>query len=115
MHRRRFAIPFFVLALTLVSGILARAGAPVELAATAANAAQITRGQYLVTIGGCNDCHTPLKLGPRGPEPDLTRMLSGHPDALKMPAAPSLPPGPWAASVAVTNTAWAGPWGVSFT
>jgi hypothetical protein len=29
------------------------------------------------TIGGCNDCHTPLKMGPKGPEPDMTRMLSG--------------------------------------
>jgi mono/diheme cytochrome c family protein len=22
--------------------------------------AKIARGQYLVTVGGCNDCHTPL-------------------------------------------------------
>ena len=29
----------------------------------------VKRGQYLVTIGGCNDCHTPLKMGPKGPEP----------------------------------------------
>ena len=30
--------------------------------------------------GGCNDCHTPLRMGPNGPEPDMTRMLSGHPE-----------------------------------
>ena len=24
-----------------------------------ADDAQIARGKYLVTIGGCNDCHTP--------------------------------------------------------
>jgi hypothetical protein len=32
-----------------------------------------------------------------------------------MPPAPSLPPGPWQWVAAATNTAFAGPWGVSFT
>ena len=30
---------------------------------------------------GCNDCHTPWKMGPKGPEPDMTRALTGHPRA----------------------------------
>ena len=116
MIRRRLAIPFFVLTLTLVSTMALRAGAPAEPPAVpAADAGRIARGEYLVTIGGCNDCHTPWKIGERGPEPDLSRMLSGHPSALQMPPAPALPPGPWVASVAGTMTAWAGPWGVSFT
>ncbi|MGO4871547.1 MAG: c-type cytochrome [Roseiarcus sp.] len=35
---------------------------------------QIERGKYLVTVGGCNDCHTPgTFLG----HPDMTRMLGG--------------------------------------
>src|SRR5262245_65827990 len=38
------------------------------------------RGEYLVKIMGCNDCHTPWQLGPNGPEPDMSRMLSGHPE-----------------------------------
>jgi mono/diheme cytochrome c family protein len=75
---------------------------------------QIERGAYLVTIGGCNDCHTPLKMGPKGPEPDISRTLSGHPEYLAMPAAPQLPNGPWQWSGAATNTAFAGPWGVSY-
>ena len=45
----------------------------------------------------------------------MSRMLSGHPSSLQMPPAPSLPPGPWVASVAGSMTAWSGPWGVSFT
>ena len=32
-----------------------------------------------------------------------------------MPPAPTLPEGPWLGIVAATNTAWSGPWGVSFT
>jgi hypothetical protein len=42
----------------------------------------VKRGQYLVRIGSCNDCHTPWifdkELGM--PRPDMTRMLSGHPN-----------------------------------
>jgi mono/diheme cytochrome c family protein len=77
---------------------------------------RIERGEYLVTIGGCNDCHTPLKMGPKGPEPDMTRMLSGHPEDMKMPAPPKLPEGsPWMIVSAATNTAHAGPWGISYT
>jgi len=54
-------------------------------------------------------------MGANGPEPDMSRMLSGHPQALVMPPAPQLPAGPWIGAMAATNTAWAGPWGVSFT
>lgn len=77
--------------------------------------AQVARGKYMVTVCGCNDCHTPLKMGDAGPEPDMSRMLSGHPETLLMPPSPKLPPGPWNISAAGTLTAWAGPWGVSFT
>lgn len=75
--------------------------------------AQIKRGEYLVTIGGCNDCHTPWKLGANGPEPDMSRALSGHPESVPMPTPPK-GNGPWAWSGSITNTAFAGPWGVSF-
>lgn len=73
----------------------------------------VERGQYLVTVAGCNDCHTPFKMGPQGPEPDMSRMLSGHPESLQMPPAPAAQ-GPWIWSGAATNTAFAGPWGVSY-
>lgn len=76
--------------------------------------AMIERGAYLARIGGCNDCHTPLVPGPNGPEPDVGRMLSGHPEGLSMPPPPALPAGPWTALASSTGTAFAGPWGVSF-
>ncbi len=76
---------------------------------------RVLRGRYLVETGGCGDCHTPLKMGKNGPEPDLTRLLSGHPQSLSMPPVPKLPDGPWLVVSSATNTAWAGPWGVSFT
>jgi len=78
----------------------------------AANA-RIERGRYLVAVAACTDCHTPLKEGPNGPEPDKSRFLSGHPEAMKMPAPPPAK-GAWLWSGAATNTAFAGPWGVSY-
>ncbi len=74
----------------------------------------VERGAYLVKAGACADCHTPWKLGPSGPEPDESRGLSGHPEGLVLPAPPQ-PQGPWIMATAATNTAWAGPWGVSYT
>ena len=100
----------------LVAGLAAVAYAvrPVELN-TIKDAAGVERGRYIVNAFACADCHTPMKLGPNGPEPDLARSFSGHPAELVMPPAPKLPPGPWMATVAATMTAWSGPWGTSFT
>jgi mono/diheme cytochrome c family protein len=110
---------------TLVGTIVAAAVIAV-LAAPQANAAEtaqradapsdkVARGRYLVSTAGCHDCHTPFKPTANGAEPDMSRMLSGHPQDLKMPPAPVLPAGPWMVVSAGTNTAWSGPWGVSFT
>lgn len=90
---------------------LALAGASSTLAA---DPKKVARGKYLVTVAVCNDCHTPWKMGPDGPEPDMSRMLSGHPQDMTVPPAPKLEM-PWMMSSAATNTAWSGPWGVSFT
>jgi cytochrome c553 len=81
----------------------------------AAASSPVERGKYLVTAMGCNDCHTPWKLGEKGPEPDMSRMLSGHPEGMKLPPSPALPPGPWGITAALTMTAWSGPWGTSYT
>jgi mono/diheme cytochrome c family protein len=50
-------------------------------------AQKIERGQYLSTIGGCNDCHTP---GTFYGAPDMSRQLSG------------------------SELGWTGPWGTSY-
>jgi mono/diheme cytochrome c family protein len=70
-------------------------------------------GKYLVTLAGCNDCHTPMKMGPKGPEPDFSRMLSGHPSDMKMPPPPK-PEGPWMVMAAWTLTAWSTPMGLAY-
>jgi mono/diheme cytochrome c family protein len=98
--------------------VLAPAGStqaePKPAGQSAVAAKRVERGKYLVTLMVCNDCHTPYKMGPKGPEPDMSRMLSGHPEQMKMPPPPK-PVGPWIVSIAATNTAFAGPWGISYT
>src|SRR5947199_1203308 len=44
----------------------------------------VERGRYMVTVGGCNDCHTPKMMGPNGLEPDMSRTLSGNPSTEKL-------------------------------
>src|SRR5919112_4566496 len=75
--------------------------------------AQVKRGEYLVSIAGCHDCHTPWVMGSGGPEPDMKRALSGHPQDIAVTAPASVTP-PWSGAMTPTSTGWSGPWGVSF-
>lgn len=75
--------------------------------------ALIKRGSLLVGIGGCMDCHTPLKMGANGPEKDLARGLSGHPEDLRLPAPPRLN-GEWNWAGSASMTAFVGPWGTTY-
>ncbi|MCB9051025.1 MAG: c-type cytochrome [Lewinellaceae bacterium] len=72
------------------------------------------RGEYLVTIMGCNDCHSPKRMGEKGPEIIPELMLSGYPASQPFPAvdASHLEEG-WA-MFSPDLTAAVGPWGVSF-
>ena len=49
----------------------------------------VARGQQLVQMSGCSDCHTPMKLDEalHMPVPDHTRYLSGHPEGAPDPEA----------------------------
>ncbi len=52
---------------------------PAEINKASSQAELVKRGEYLVGIMGCDDCHTPKKMTEHGPEPDLSRRLMGHP------------------------------------
>jgi mono/diheme cytochrome c family protein len=87
-------------------------GAPAQPAQAPAE-----RGKYLVTLAGCHDCHSPKVFESGAPEPDPKRLLSGHPANEKLPEVPwsAISPERWGAIANNHFTAWAGPWGVSFT
>lgn len=86
----------------------------VLLAGAAHAGDRVERGRYLVNTSGCTDCHTPLKMGANGPEPDLARALSGHPAGFTVTPPAAAPAGPWMVMIANSGTAYAGPWGLSF-
>ena len=80
----RFALRVFVL-VSLVAVAVPALAQPTKPGPAGASA----RGKYLVDIMSCNDCHTPMKMGPNGPEPDMTRLLSGHPESMEVPPPPA--------------------------
>lgn len=99
----------------LVASLFAAACSEPTAEASAPSPEVLQRGAYLVTVGGCNDCHTPLKMGPNGPEPDMSRMLSGHPEQFVITTPARVASPEWMVASTPTNTAHSGPWGVSFT
>ncbi len=73
----------------------------------------VARGEYLVEIMGCHDCHSPKLMGPQGPYPDPDRLLSGHPaNEPPPPADPNANKG-WVLFAMDLTTA-VGPWGTSY-
>lgn len=75
---------------------------------------QVKWGERLVFVGGCNDCHTPKKMGAHGPENDMSLMLSGHP-ANTPPAAFDVKEAAKKGLIITSSfTAWTGPWGVTY-
>ena len=75
---------------------------------------QVKWGAHLVTIGGCNDCHTPKKMGPNGPEDDMSLMLSGHPAQQPPPAFDVQEAAKKGLILTQSFTAWMGPWGITY-
>lgn len=75
----------------------------------------IARGQYLVTVSGCNDCHSPKVMTPMGPLPDTTKLLSGYPAERGIPSlsAAVAKDQEWV-KMSPDATAFVGPWGISF-
>lgn len=74
----------------------------------------IQQGKYLVGIMGCNDCHSPKKMGPNGPEIIPELLLSGYPSDRPIVKFDSKLIKEGFAMLYPDLTAGAGPWGVSF-
>jgi hypothetical protein len=75
---------------------------------------QVERGRFLVTVGGCHDCHTPMTFDPElgMPVPDMSKMLSGHPEGAPDPASTLVKPD--MAIISGTFTAFALPFGIVY-
>jgi hypothetical protein len=87
--------------------------APAE-AAEAGQADLVKRGEYLMGILGCHDCHSPKRLGPNGPEIIPELHLSGYPADRPVGAiVPEALQNGWML-FGGDGTSAVGPWGVSF-
>lgn len=75
----------------------------------------IKKGDYIVSTGACNDCHSPKIMTQMGPVPDSSKLLSGHPANEPLPPldANAGKPTSWV-SMAPDATAYVGPWGLSY-
>ncbi len=102
-------------AVNAVAVLLLAAAASAQTPAAKADpqAEKVKRGGYLVMVAGCNDCHTPMKMTPDGPAPDMARMLSGHPEGAPDPGG-TLGPNDLALS-ATDLTAWKQQFGTVYT
>ncbi len=90
-HWRAVGLAVAVVAAAVLAAVSSGFAEGKPVAATGKSAGDhvvlLARGQYLVTIMGCNDCHTP---GAFYGAPDFKRQLAG------------------------SELGWRGPWGVSF-
>jgi len=80
-------VAFAAVAAGAIALSLAGAGPAASPAKGAASKALLARGQYIATVAGCNDCHTP---GALFGAPDFKRQFAG------------------------SELGWKGPWGVTF-
>ena len=74
----------------------------------------VASGEYLVMITGCNDCHSPKRMGPQGPELIPELILSGYPGKQPIPKFNAEMARTGMAQMSPDMTAAAGPWGISF-
>ncbi len=120
MSRRHRITRFALFVILLVLGVAVASAqmdnAMNQMKSGMKNMAMVKEGEHLVTIGGCNDCHSPKIMTSRGPVADTTRLLSGHPANESLPPLPDslIAPNKWGAITSNDFTAWYGPWGVSY-
>ena len=106
-----------VLAVTMIVGLVAcqtNARGKKETPIVISKDSLINRGSYLVYTMLCDDCHSPKKMGPNGPEIIPELRLSGARQGTRLP---NIDPSEIKKGWTLFNedfTAIAGAWGVSF-
>lgn len=72
-------------------------------------------GKHIVSITGCNDCHSPKMMTDKGPVVDPALILSGHPSSAPAPQIDrAVNEQNGYATCNPSLTAWVGPWGISY-
>lgn len=115
MRKSLFIIPLLAAGISWVAVSCNHTQANTDIKTASADSAdRVKRGEYLVSIIGCDDCHSPKRMGPMGPEIIPELRLSGYPSSRPiMKADTSVISQGWAMFVPDLTSA-VGPWGVSF-
>lgn len=86
MARRGIGLAVF-LSISIFGSSCRPGSVPLEsVVAADSTQSMVERGKVLVTAAAYNDGHTPEKARPNGPERDMDRMLSAHPEDAEVPA-----------------------------
>ena len=75
---------------------------------------KVKRGEYLVNAVGCDDCHSPKKMGAQGPEIISELRFSGSPSSAQLPSVNTGEIKKGWMMFAPDLTSAAGPWGQSY-
>ena len=75
---------------------------------------KVKRGEYLVNAVGCDDCHSPKKMGAQGPEIISELRFSGSPSTAQLPSVNTGEIKKGWMMFAPDLTSAAGPWGQSY-
>lgn len=114
MKKVNLAVGFIILATGIIIFACTGGQKKEEKSPILSQSEMVNRGEYLVTAIGCDDCHSPKKMGAQGPEIIPELRLSGYPANRPVEKV----------DTSVTSKGWvvlspdltmaAGPWGVSF-
>jgi len=107
------SIPVLVLGTVVISCTNHSSGNE-KTTASLDSAAKVKRGEYLVSIIGCDDCHSPKKMGPQGPEIIPELRLSGYPSSRPIQKADTQMVKQGWMLMGSDLTSSVGPWGMSF-
>ena len=104
-RKRNSLLPLSALMPLLFSLAACQPAAKPAVAALAPEPDLVARGEYLVKIGGCNDCHTP-GYAERGGQLDKAQWLTGSPLGYNGPWGTTYPTNPRLRMQEMTEAQW---------
>jgi hypothetical protein len=115
MRKSLFIIPLIAAGIVAIFMSCNSTQANAERKTTALDSTEkVRRGEYLVSIIGCDDCHSPKRMGPMGPEIIPELRLSGYPSKRPVTKADTSVLNQGGALFGSDFTSAVGPWGMSF-
>ena len=80
MNKTFFSVSILAISIVTIVAACTTGSTKEESKTTALTEAQLLkRGEYLVNVTGCDDCHSPKSMGPKGPEIIQELRFSGYP------------------------------------